>query len=121
MHPRPPARLAVLLKGGLAADVSEILPDGKVLRPYYSGNLIAEVEFKSPVCVMTLAPMSYPRAEASGTKGEVVAASFDPGASESEAVSYQPEQSNEIDLGGAEIDGDSEEFVEEEEEEDLGD
>lgn len=96
------ARLAVILKGGLAADVSEIRPDGKVLRPYYSGNLIAEVEFKSPVCVMTLAPMSYPRAEASGTKGEIVAASFDAGASRSETVSYQPEQSNEIDLGGAE-------------------
>ncbi|MEK7382372.1 MAG: electron transfer flavoprotein subunit alpha/FixB family protein, partial [Elusimicrobiota bacterium] len=96
------ARLAVKLKGGLAADVAEILPDGKVLRPYYSGNFIAEVEFKSPVCVMTLAPMSYPRAEASSVKAEVVAVSFDPGISKSENVSYQREQSNEIDLGGAE-------------------
>lgn len=96
------ARLAVLLKAGLAADVSEIRPDGKALRPYFSGNLIAEVEFKSPVSVMTLSPMSYPRAEAGAGKGAVVAVSFDPGAYKSEAVSFQPEQSNEIDLGGAE-------------------
>lgn len=96
------ARLAVILKGGLAADVSEILPDGKVLRPYYSGNLIAEVEFKSAVCIITMAPMSYPRAEATGAKAEVVSVSFDAGTPKSQAVSYQPEQSNEIDLGGAE-------------------
>jgi len=96
------ARLAVLLKAGLASDVSEILPGGTVLRPYYSGNLIAEVQFKSPVSVMTLAPMSYPRAEAAATKGEVVTAPFDAGAPKSQNVSFLPEQTNEIDLGGAE-------------------
>ena len=49
------ARLAVLLKAGLATDVFEILPDGKVRRGYYGGNLIAEVEFKTALAVLTVA------------------------------------------------------------------
>jgi electron transfer flavoprotein alpha subunit len=96
------ARLAVLLKAGLAADVSEILPDGKIRRPYYSGNLVAEVEFKTPVAVMTLAPMSFPRAEAGSAKAEIVPTAFDPGASKTAFASFLPETSNEIDMGAAE-------------------
>ncbi|MCR4297060.1 MAG: hypothetical protein NUW21_16130, partial [Elusimicrobia bacterium] len=93
------ARLAVLLKAGLATDVTEILPDGKVRRGYYGGNLIAEVEFKSPVAVLTVAAMTFPRAEAGGAAAPVEAVSFDPGASVSEFVSFQGEESREIDLG----------------------
>jgi len=96
------ARLAVLLKAGLAADVSEILPDGKIRRPYYSGNLVAEVEFKTPVAVMTLAPMAFSRAEKGGSPGAVEAVAFEPGTPGSQFVSFQPEESNEIDLGSAE-------------------
>lgn len=95
------ARLAVLLKAGLAADVTEILDGGLVRRAYYSGNLVADVEFKTPVGVLTLAPMSFPRAEA-GNKGEVVPVAFDPGASKCAFVSFAAEESNEIDLGAAE-------------------
>lgn len=96
------ARLAVLLKAGLAADVSDVAADGKVSRPYYSGNLVAEVEFKSPVAVMTLAPMSFPRAEAGASKAEIVPVAFDPGAAKTAFVSFLPETSNEIDMGSAE-------------------
>lgn len=95
-------QLAVRLKAGLAADVCEILPDGKVLRPYFSGNLIASVEFQSPVAVMTLAPMSFPRAEAGAAKGAVVPVAFAPSSPRIQFVSYQPEAAAEIDLGGAE-------------------
>lgn len=96
------ARLAVLLKAGLATDVTEILPDGKVRRGYYGGNLIAEVEFKSPVGVLTVAGMTFPRAEASGAAAPVEAVAFDPGGAKSEFVSFQGEESREIDLGAAE-------------------
>jgi electron transfer flavoprotein alpha subunit len=96
------ARLAVLLKAGLATDVADIAADGKVSRPYYSGNLIAEVEIKTPVAVMTLAPMSYPRAEAGATKAEIVPVAFDPGAPKTAFASYLPETTNEIDMGAAE-------------------
>jgi electron transfer flavoprotein alpha subunit len=96
------ARLAVLLKAGLAADVSEILPDGKIHRPYYSGNLIAEVEFKTPVAVMTLAPMSFPRAEAGAAKAEIVPVAFEPGALKTSFASFVPETSSELDMGSAE-------------------
>jgi len=96
------ARLAVLLKAGLATDVSDIAADGKVSRPYYAGNLVAEVEIKTPVAVLTLAPMSFPRAEPGASKAEIVPVSFDPGAVKTAFASYQPETSNEIDMGSAE-------------------
>lgn len=95
------ARLAVLLKGGLATDVTEILPDGKVRRAYYGGNLLAEVEFKTAIAVLTIAPMTFPRAEP-GAAAPVEPVAFDPGAPKSEFVSFQGEASREIDLGAAE-------------------
>jgi electron transfer flavoprotein alpha subunit len=96
------ARLAVLLKAGLATDVAEIAADGKVTRPYYSGNLLADVEIKTPVAVLTLAPMSFPRAEAGASKAEIVPVAFDPGPAKTAFASYLPETSNEIDMGAAE-------------------
>ncbi len=96
------ARLAVLLKAGLATDVAEILPDGKVRRGYYGGNLVAEVEFKTPVAVLTVAPMTFPRAEPTGSAAPAEAVAFDPGAAKSELVSCKAEESREIDLGAAE-------------------
>ncbi len=96
------ARLAILLKAGLATDVAEILPDGKVRRGYYGGNLIAEVEFKSAVAVLTVAPMTFPRAEPKGAAVAVEAVAFDPGALKSELSSFKAEESREIDLGAAE-------------------
>ena len=96
------ARLAVLLKAGLATDVSEIADDGKVSRPYYAGNLVASVEIKTPVAVLTLAPMSFPRAEPGAAKAEIVPVAFDPGAAKTTFSTYQPETSNEIDMGSAE-------------------
>ena len=96
------ARLAVLLKAGLATDVSEIVDGGRVRRPYFSGNLVAEVELKAPVAVMTLAPMSFPRAEPTGSKAELVAFPVDAAPAKTQFVSFQPETTNEIDMGGAE-------------------
>ena len=96
------ARLAILLKAGLATDVCEILPDGKVRRGCYSGNLITDVEFKSPVAVLSVAPMTFPRAEPKGAAAPIEALSFDPGALKSQFVSFQAEESREIDLGAAE-------------------
>lgn len=96
------ARLAVLLKAGLAADVTEILSDGKVRRGYYSGNLVAEVEFKTAAGVLTIAPMTFPRAETKGAAAPVEAVAFDPGALKTQFVSFTAEESREIDLGAAE-------------------
>ena len=96
------ARLAILLKAGLATDVTEILPDGKIRRGYYGGNLIAEVEFKTSIAVLTVAPMTFPRAEPKGAAAPIEAVAFDPGAPKSEFVSFQGEASREIDLGAAE-------------------
>jgi len=100
------ARLSVMLKAGLAADAAEVYQNGvglKAKRAQYSGNIVSEVEFKSPVQVVTVSPMAYPRAEAqAGRSGETVNVPFDPGQPKLEFVSYQPEESSEIDLTAAE-------------------
>ncbi|MEK7388317.1 MAG: electron transfer flavoprotein subunit alpha/FixB family protein [Elusimicrobiota bacterium] len=96
------ARLSVVLKSGLTTDVSEILPDGRVRRGFFSGNLIAEVEFKTPLGIISVSPMTFPRAEAAGPAAAIEDVSFDPGTSKTQFVSYQAEASREIDLGAAE-------------------
>ncbi len=100
------ARLSVLLKAGLSSEVFELDPSGtKAKRYHYSGNLIGELELKAPIQVMTLQPMGWPRAERQpGRAGQAVAGAFDPAAAPARAefVSFQAEESNEIDLGAAE-------------------
>ncbi len=96
------ARLAVLLKAGLATDVTEILPSGAIRRGCYGGNLIAEVEFKTGIAVLTVAPMTFPRTEPKGSPAPLEAVSFDPGTAKSECLSFKAEESREIDLGAAE-------------------
>ncbi|MBI4376658.1 MAG: electron transfer flavoprotein subunit alpha/FixB family protein [Elusimicrobia bacterium] len=99
-------RLSVRLKAGVAAEVSEIAQNGtglKAKRYQYGGNLISELNFGAPVKVVTLQAMVFPRAESKpGRSGEIVKAPFQPAASRIEFVSYQPEESNDLDLGAAE-------------------
>lgn len=100
------ARLTVKLKAGLAPEVSEVHQNGtglKATRAQYSGNVIAEVRFNAPVQVVTVQAMVYPRAEKqAGRAGEIVKVPFEAGASRIEFVSFQAEESQEIDLGAAE-------------------
>ena len=100
------ARLAVLLRAGLAVEVSELIPNGsglKAKRSQYSGNVVSEIEFKSPVQIVTLQGMAYPRAERQAARlAEIAAVPFEPEPSHIEFISFEPEQSSEIDLGAAE-------------------
>jgi electron transfer flavoprotein alpha subunit len=100
------ARLAVKLRAGLAADASEVYQNGtglKAKRTQFSGNIISEVQFATPIQIATVTPMTYPRAEKqAGRTGEKISIAFDPGTTRIEFVSYQPEQSSEVDLGAAE-------------------
>ncbi len=100
------ARLSVALKAGLAADASQVHLNSsglKAERGQYSGNIVSEVEFRSPVQIATVSPMAYPRAEAqAGRTGQTVAVPFEPGPARIEFVSYQPEESSEVDLTAAE-------------------
>ncbi len=96
------ARLAVLLKAGLATDVTEILPSGAVRRGCYGGNLVAEVEFKTPIAVLAVAAMTFPRAEPAGPAAPIEAVSFDPGTLPTSFISFKGEETREIDLGAAE-------------------
>jgi electron transfer flavoprotein alpha subunit len=100
------ARLSVRLRAGLAVDALEISSNGtgfKAKRTQYSGNIISEIEIKTPVQIATIQPMAYPRAaQQSGRSGEIVNVAFEPGASGVEFTGFKPEESNEIDLGAAE-------------------
>lgn len=100
------ARLTVRLKAGLAPEVMEVHQNAtglKAQRAQFSGNVIADVEFKSPVQIVTVQGMVYPRAEKqAGRAGEIVKVDFQAGASRVEFISFQAEQSNEVDLGAAE-------------------
>ena len=100
------ARLSVKLRAGLAADASEVYQNGtglKAKRTQFSGNIISEVQFASPTQIATVQPMTYPRAEkVAGRTGETVAVSFEPGTARIEFVSYQAEETSEVDLGAAE-------------------
>ncbi len=100
------ARLAVRLRAGLAAEASEVYQNGtglKAKRFQFSGNVISEVQFASPVQIATVQPMVFARAEKQpGRKGEVTTVAFDPGTPRIEFVSFQAEASSEVDLGAAE-------------------
>lgn len=100
------ARLSVKLKAGLAPDAAEVYQNGaglKAKRPQFSGNIISEIEFKTPVQVITVTPMVYPKADKqAGRSGETVPVAFDASGARVEFVKYEPEQSSEIDLGAAE-------------------
>jgi electron transfer flavoprotein alpha subunit len=95
-------RLAVKLGAGLAMDVTAC-ENGKVQRGAYSGNLIADVEFKSPVRVMTVSAMLFPPApKQTGRTGQADKLDFNPGPCRTQFKSFQAEEAGELDLGSAE-------------------
>ncbi|MBI5630847.1 MAG: electron transfer flavoprotein subunit alpha/FixB family protein [Elusimicrobia bacterium] len=101
------ARLSVLLKAGLASEVCEVRQNGtglKAKRYQYSGNVVSELEFKSQTQVLTVQAMVFPPAEKqAGRAGEIVPVALDASVeSRIEFLSYQPEESSEIDLANAE-------------------
>jgi electron transfer flavoprotein alpha subunit len=58
-------RVAAQMDGGLALDVTEIKDDGReisVVRPVYSGKLLAEVKLSGKVNVISLRPNVFPEA-----------------------------------------------------------
>ncbi|MBI5209291.1 MAG: electron transfer flavoprotein subunit alpha/FixB family protein [Elusimicrobia bacterium] len=101
------ARLSVKLKAAIATDVFALDAGEaglKVRRAGYGGNIIGEVEFASPSCVMTLQGMVWPPApKTPGRAGQVEAVAFAPSATRTEFVSSQAQEAGEIDLGGADL------------------
>lgn len=68
-------RLAVLLKTGIASDVTEARWFDKPMtfvRPLYGGKVLAEVSFSTSPAIVTARPNSFGVGESSGKKGEVV-------------------------------------------------
>lgn len=100
------ARLTVALKAGLACDASEVYQNGagfKAKRAQFAGNVIAEVLLNAPVQIATLQAMVYPKAEKqAGRSGEIVSVPFAPKTTGIQFISFQAEETGEVDLGAAE-------------------
>lgn len=99
-------RLAVDLKGSLSSDALKLELDGdknlKVVRSSYAGSVTSTVALKRAPEVVTIRPLAFDKAQASGSKGEIAKVSADPTGGKAEFVKYSPDTSGEIDLGGAE-------------------
>ncbi|MFH1725931.1 MAG: electron transfer flavoprotein subunit alpha/FixB family protein [Elusimicrobiota bacterium] len=103
-------RLAVALKSGLGAEAIGIEVDDQkrlvLTRSSYAGNVIAKVLVKavSGPEMATVRPMAFERSGKSGVKAEIAGADVDPASwsLKSEFVSSSPDESGEIDMGGAE-------------------
>jgi electron transfer flavoprotein alpha subunit len=70
------ATVACDLNAGLAPDVVDLrAQDGQLVavRSIYSGNILADVTFDSPLQVATVRPRSFPLPEASSPRGEITA------------------------------------------------
>jgi len=68
-------RVGRILEAGQASDVIEFLEGGRLKRPMYAGNIIAEVEVLSPKKLITIRTSCFDKCADSGTKGELVALS----------------------------------------------
>jgi electron transfer flavoprotein alpha subunit len=64
-------RVAVLLDGAQVSDIIAVNADGSVKRPMYAGNIIADVEVKSEVRIVSVRGTAFPAAAKQGSKGSV--------------------------------------------------
>ncbi|MDE2312731.1 MAG: electron transfer flavoprotein subunit alpha/FixB family protein [Elusimicrobia bacterium] len=100
------ARLSVLLKAGVAAEICEISGSGGALsakRYQYGGNIVAEVSFKSDVKILTVQPMCFEAAPvAAGKTAQVAALASAPIPAGAQVASFKADEAGEIDLGAAE-------------------
>ncbi|HVC08917.1 MAG TPA: electron transfer flavoprotein subunit alpha/FixB family protein [Elusimicrobiota bacterium] len=100
------ARLAVLLKAGVAAEICELSGSGGNLsaKRYQSGgNIVAELAFKSDVKILTVQPMTFEAAAAqAGKTAQVVPFAAPAASARTEVASFKADEGGEIDLGAAE-------------------
>ncbi len=69
-------RVAVLLKAGIASDITGVLWDEKpvkFVRPVYGGKVLAEIELQSMPGIVTVRPNAFPVGAPSDAAGEYVA------------------------------------------------
>ena len=97
-------RLAQKLGAGQASECIAILPDGKLKRPMYAGNLIATVQLRSDRKVITIRATAFEPAVKSGSKAPVVehSSSFDID-SKVEFISFESSKSERPELSEAEV------------------
>lgn len=102
------AAVACELGAGLAPDVVDLnLSDGKLtaVRSIYSGNILADVTFDSPIQVASVRPRSFPMPEAGAARGAVQALDLvlDEAQLPEQVLSVKSTDSGEVNLTDARI------------------
>jgi electron transfer flavoprotein alpha subunit len=102
------AAVACALDAGLAPDAVDLRVENNQLvavRAIYSGNILTDVTFTSPVQVASVRPRSFPMPEAGAATGRAQALSvaIDEGAVGEQVLSSQSTDSGEVNLNDARI------------------
>ncbi len=100
------AAVACDMDAGLAPDVIDLgVADGKLtgVRSVFSGNILADVSFTSPVQFASVRPRSFPTPEAGAARGEVVALSVDVSGVGEQVLEVRAADSSEVSLTDANI------------------
>lgn len=100
------AVVACDMDAGLAPDVIDLgVADGKLtgVRSVYSGNILADVTFTSPVQFASVRPRSFPTPEPGAASGEVVALSVDVSGVGEQVLEVRAADSSEVSLTDANI------------------
>ena len=102
------AAVACALDAGLAPDAIDLRIENKGLvavRAIYSGNILTDVTFTSPVQVASVRPRSFPMPEAGAATGSIqpLSIAIDEGALGEKVLSSQSTDSGEVNLNDARI------------------
>jgi electron transfer flavoprotein alpha subunit len=100
------ATVACALNAGLAPDVVDLrVAEGKLLavRAIYSGNILTDVTFDTPIQVASVRPRSFPIPEAGAGGGAVEPLTINLGEVAEEILSVQSTDSGEVNLADAQI------------------
>jgi electron transfer flavoprotein alpha subunit len=100
------ATVACALGAGLAPDVVDLrVTDGKLLavRSIYSGNILTDVTFDTPIQVASVRPRSFPMPEAGAGGGAVEPLAVNVGEAAEQILAVQSTDSGEVNLADAKI------------------
>lgn len=97
-------RVAAMIDGAQASDITAVHADGSLTRPMYAGNAFATVELLSPRRVVTVRTTAFAPAAKSAGSGTVEQLSVPaPTANSGEVISYETSKSERPELSDAEI------------------
>lgn len=96
-------RVASELEAGQASDVIEFMDDGRLKRPMYAGNILAEVEILSKTKLVSVRTSCFDKAQEQGKADLVALESLSIAETSKEILGIETVESERPDLGEAEV------------------